>query len=81
MGMVSDGMVAMKIGKVPLAAQPTNTSAPNNQGEPPKYSAASGTMMPMALKAMTTGLRPMRSDSPGTMNANTTAEIPSRLMR
>ena len=69
----------MNSGNVPVASQPTNSSAPSAAVEPWKYMAPSAVSAATRQKPIITGLRPMRSDSHGAPNPDSADANPRTL--
>ncbi len=69
----------MKSGKTPALSMPPNMIAASSVGGPWKYSAANGASIAAKENTTVAGLRPIRSESAGTRNANGPA-IPATLM-
>ncbi len=65
----SEGIVAITIGKVPLIVPPMATQINVGQKWAPNSSAPPGHSTPISAKITSAGLRPIRSEEPGTRNA------------
>src|SRR4249920_1375318 len=75
-GTVSEGMTPMNTAKDPDAVQPISNNKLSTHCGPEKYSAATGVTMPMNVKMIIAGLRPMRSEMAGTMKPQIIVAMP-----
>ncbi len=75
-GRLSPGMVPMNIGKTQLPTQPKNRIVASTMVGPWNHNMAIGPMTLRKHPAISTGLRPIRSESQGTRAPPAKAQIP-----